>query len=442
MLPQQVIRKKRDGQALAASDIQDFVNGITQQQVSEAQLAAFAMAVFLKGMDLSETTQLCCAMRDSGDKLQWDLPGPVLDKHSTGGVGDMVSLLLGPIVAACGGYIPMISGRGLGHSGGTVDKLESIPGYNCHPSNNLFKQCVTQAGIAIIGQTNSLAPADKRLYAARDISATVESIPLITTSILSKKLAEGLDGLVMDIKVGNGAFMTDDLQAHKLANSLVHVANQLGVTTHALLTDMNSPLAASAGNSLEIYECIQFLSGQQQHPHLKEVTLKLAAEMLFIGQLSHSVEEGLKMAETALDSGKAAEAFQKMCAILGGPANLLEKPETHLPKANVVRPVISPETGYVSEYNTLEIGMTVVKLGGGRLQSQDQINPAVGLSGLPQQGQKIQQGEPLLWLHAADEQSWQQANSELLQHIRIDQEPCFRQSRVIEYIRPNTLTRH
>jgi len=442
MQPQQIIRKKRDGQVLAASDIHSFVNGITQQQVSEAQMAAFAMAVFLQGMDLSETTQLCCAMRDSGDKLHWDLPGPILDKHSTGGVGDMVSLLLGPIVAACGGYVPMISGRGLGHTGGTVDKLQSIPGYNCHPSNPLFKQCVAKAGVAIIGQTNSLAPADRHLYAARNISATVESIPLITTSILSKKLAEGLDGLVMDIKVGNGAFMNDDLQAHQLANSIVDVANQLGVTTHALITDMNAPLAASAGNSLEVYECIQFLTGQRQHAHLKEVTLKLAAEMLFIGGLSHSPEIGLNMAEQVLASGLAAEKFQQMVAILGGPTNLLETPELYLPKAQVVRPILSPNTGYVSGYNTLEIGMAVVKLGGGRVHSQDRIDPAVGLSQLPSPGQKIQQDEPLLWLHAPDEHSWQQVAADIIRQIKIDLQPCFRQSRVIEHIRPDTLLRH
>ena len=288
-LPQEIIRKKRDGQILTDSEIQFFVQGITHNSVTEGQIAALAMAVFFNGMTMPERIALTCAMRDSGSVLDWselDLPGPVLDKHSTGGVGDVVSLMLGPMVAACGGYVPMISGRGLGHTGGTLDKFDAIPGYQTTPLNAIFKKVVKDVGVAIIGQTSDLAPADKRFYATRDVTATVESIPLITASILSKKLAAGLEALVMDVKVGSGAFMPTYEQSEALAKSIVAVANGVGCRTTALLTDMNQVLATSAGNAVEVREALRYLTGEYRHPRLHEVTMALCAEMQISGGLA------------------------------------------------------------------------------------------------------------------------------------------------------------
>jgi thymidine phosphorylase len=416
MLPQDIIRKKRDGSRLSDEEIQFFVQGITANQVGDAQMAAFAMAVFLKGMDIEETADLTAAMRDSGESLSWELPGPVLDKHSTGGVGDMVSLMLGPIVAACGAYVPMISGRGLGHSGGTVDKLESIPGYNTQADNSLFRHCVHEAGLCIIGQTSNLAPADKKLYATRDITATVESIPLITASILSKKLAEGLSALVMDIKVGNGAFMTSMEQAENLSQNIVQVAATLGVKTHVLISDMNSPLAYSVGNALEIREVINFLNNNNPHPDLLEVTLELAAEMLLLGGLADDHKSAFVQAHTAWQDGSAALRFQHMCTLLGGPADLLQYPDKYLPKAAFIQALPSPQDGYISAYDTAAIGMLVVELGGGRTQADAQIDHSVGLSGLKPLGSAIQTGSPLVTIHANDPQQWQIAATQFLQN--------------------------
>jgi thymidine phosphorylase len=414
MLPQEIIRKKRQGHELSAQEIQSFVQGITSEEVGEAQMAAFAMAVFLQGMNIEETATLTAAMRDSGEILQWDLPGPVLDKHSTGGVGDMVSLMLGPIVAACGAYVPMISGRGLGHSGGTVDKLESIPGYNTQPDNALFRRCVSEVGVCIIGQTANLAPADKKLYAIRDITATVESIPLITASILSKKLAEDLSALVMDIKVGNGAFMTSLEQAETLSQNMVQVAAELGVKTHVLITDMDSPLAYNVGNALEIREVIAFLNNDRCHPDLLEVTLELAAEMLLLGGLSSDHEAALTRARQALNDGSAGERFQSMVSLLGGPPDLMLNPDKYLPRAPFIQSVPSPQCGFIAGYNTTEIGLSVVQLGGGRSHCGETINHSVGLSELLPIGSEVQAGSPLVTIHAKDAEQWQIAAEQFL----------------------------
>lgn len=435
MLPQDIIRKKRQGHVLKAQEIQQFVEGITSCQVGEAQMAAFTMAVFLKGMNIEETAELTACMRDSGETLHWDLPGPVLDKHSTGGVGDMVSLILGPIVAACGGYIPMISGRGLGHSGGTVDKLESIPGYNTQPDNQLFRRCVADVGVCIIGQTDNLAPADKKLYAIRDITATVESIPLITASILSKKLAEHLSALVMDIKVGNGAFMTSLEQAEKLSQSLVQVAAELGVKTHVLITDMNSPLAYNAGNALEIREVIAFLNNKRCHPDLLEVTLELAAEMLVLGGLSSDHETALSRARQALSDGSAAKRFQSMVSLLGGPGDLMLNPDKYLAKAAFIQSVGSPLDGFISGYKTTEIGMMVVALGGGRSHCDEEIDHSVGLSELLPIGCKVQRGSPLVTIHASNALQWQTAAEHFLDNIQLSPHPTKAQTRIRSHIR-------
>jgi thymidine phosphorylase len=440
MFPQDIIRKKRQGLTLSARDIKEFVEGITSGEVEEAQMAAFAMAVFLKGMNIEETAELTACMRDSGETLHWDLPGPVLDKHSTGGVGDMVSLILGPIIAACGAYVPMISGRGLGHSGGTVDKLESIPGYNTQPDNQLFRRCVAEVGICIIGQTTNLAPADKKLYAIRDITATVESIPLITASILSKKLAEHLSALVMDIKVGNGAFMTCLEQAEKLSQSIVQVAAELGVKTHVLITDMNSPLAYSAGNALEISEVIAFLNNQRCHPDLLEVTLEMAAEMLLLGGLSSDHETALARARQTLKDGSAAKRFQSMVSLLGGPSDLIHTPHKYLPKAPFIQSVPSSQDGFICGYNTTEIGMIVVGLGGGRTHCDEEIDHSVGLSELPPIGSEVKQGSPLVTIHARDVKQWQTAAEHFLASIVLSSEPVSAPTRIRSRVRQSEHT--
>ena len=433
---QQLLRDKRDGLTLSEQDIHAFVHGIACHEVSEAQMAAFAMAVSIQGLDHRETVNLCCAMRDSGKKMSWDLPGPVLDKHSTGGVGDMVSLILGPILAACGAYVPMISGRGLGHSGGTIDKLESIPGYNGLLSQQKFRHCVRESGLCIIGQTDELAPADKYLYSTRDTTGTIESIPLITTSILSKKLAEGLDGLVMDIKVGNGAFMKDMKQATKLAESIVNVASHLGVKTHGLITDMNAPLAASAGNGLEILESIAFLKGNTPHPALAEVTLALAAEALLVGNMVEDIPSGRRMAQQALNSGQAAETFQHMLSLCGGPADMLDNSQKHICPAPFIKPLLAEQSGFISDIDTRSIGLSVVHLGGGRQHSGQTIDHRVGLSQIPQPGDRVCQGEALCHIHARSEDEWNMASIEIRESIRLTSQPRPPIQRVVGIIRP------
>jgi thymidine phosphorylase len=400
MLAQEVIRKKRDGGKLSAEEIAFFVSGITSGAVSEGQIAALAMATVLNGMERDEAVALTLAMRDSGTVLDWsDLPGPVVDKHSTGGVGDNVSLMLAPIVAACGAFVPMISGRGLGHTGGTLDKMDSIPGYTAQPENALFRKTVRDVGCAIIGQTADLAPADKRFYAIRDVTATVESVPLITASILSKKLAAGLQALVLDVKAGNGAFMDKMKDAVKLATSLVEVANGAGLKTVALITDMNEPLASAAGNAVEVMNAVEFLTGKRD-ARLEEVTLALAAEMLAQAGIAKTVWQGFDAARLALDSGKAAEVFARMVSALGGPNDFVERAAHYLPGAPYVLPVIAERDGFVSAIATRDIGLAIVSLGGGRTRPQDPVDHAVGFRGLLPIGAEVRKGEPLGFVHA------------------------------------------
>src|SRR3954467_1585316 len=381
-LPQEIIRRKRDGARLAESEIAAFVAGLVAGHVSEGQAAAFAMAVLFRGLSVEERVALTHAMARSGAVLTWDLPGPVLDKHSTGGIGDTVSLALAPAVAACGGFVPMISGRGLGHTGGTLDKLDAIPGYRSQPDLDTFRRVVREAGCAVIGQTADLAPADRRLYAIRDVTATVESLDLITASILSKKLATGLQGLVMDVKVGSGAFMRERERARALAESLVHVANQAGLPTTALLTDMDQPLASAAGNAVEVAYAVDYLTGRRREPRFHAITVALAAEMLLLGRLAESRDDAERRAEEALASGRGAEAFARMSAALGGPSDLLDDPARHLARAPVVRPIHPATAGVVEAIETREIGLAVVRLGGGRTRPQDDVDPAVGFTEL------------------------------------------------------------
>ncbi len=427
MLPQEIIRRKREGQALDAAEIAFFVRGIKDASITEGQVAAFAMAVFFRGMDMAERIALTREMTASGTVLDWrdlNLPGPVLDKHSTGGVGDKVSLMLAPIVAACGGYVPMISGRGLGHTGGTLDKLGAVPGYNTVPESDLFRRTVKEVGCAIIGQTGDLAPADRRFYAIRDVTATVESIPLITASILSKKLAAGLQGLAMDVKCGNGAFAATPAAARELAESIVAVATGAGLKTTALVTDMNQVLGRTAGNALEVVETVDYLKDHRRaDPRLHAVTLDLAAEMLQLGGLVATVEEGRGKAEAALADGRAAEIFARMIAALGGPADLLERPAVHLAPAPVVIDCPALGSGFVSAMQAREIGLAVVALGGGRRRAEDTIDPRVGLSDICQTGQQVAAGEPLAKVHAADADAAAAAVAALQRVIRLDDRP-------------------
>ncbi|MAD53887.1 thymidine phosphorylase [Idiomarina sp. UBA3162] len=422
-LTREIIRIKRDGGELDETSLAAFIKGITNETVSESQIAAMAMAIYLNGMSDTETMLLTRYMRDSGDVLDWQslqLDGPVLDKHSTGGVGDNVSLMLGPVIAACGGYVPMISGRGLGHTGGTLDKFDSIPGYQTHPSNDVFRNTVRDIGVAIIGQTGSLAPADKRFYATRDVTSTVESLPLITASILSKKLAEGLDGLVLDVKAGNGAFMDNEQKARAMADTLVRVGSQLGVPTRALITDMNQPLAPCAGNAIEVRSAIDYLSGAYRPNRLHQVTVALAVEALLAGGLATDEYTARAKIEEALDSGAALERFQRMVYALGGPQDLAEKMDNYLPRAAVIKPVLARQQGYISQIHARELGNIVVSLGGGRLTSSDTLNYSVGISDIMELGMTVESGQPMAVIHAASESDWQQAAAQLHEAIHID----------------------
>ncbi|MGA8717226.1 MAG: thymidine phosphorylase, partial [Solirubrobacteraceae bacterium] len=383
MLVAELIRRKRDGLELSPDEISDLVRGIADGTVTDAQVGALAMAVVWRGMNAGERVALTGAMTRSGDVLDWTssaLSGPVLDKHSTGGVGDKVSLLLAPIVAACGAFVPMISGRGLGHTGGTLDKLESIPGYGVTPDNERLREVVARAGCAIVGQTARLAPADRRLYAIRDATATVESIPLIVGSILSKKLAAGLDALVMDVKFGSGAMMPELARARELAQAIVEVAVGNGLPTVALLTDMNQVLGRTAGNAVEVRESIEHLTGDARDERLLEVTLALSAELLVLGGLYPDVSQARAAALDALQDGRAAERFGAMVVELGGPSDLLDAPSRHLPGAPVVRPIEPGSAGVVSAIDVRAVGIAIVNLGGGRAREDDIVDHSVGLT--------------------------------------------------------------
>lgn len=415
-LPQEIIKLKRNGGQLPQAAIEQFVKGITDNSFSEGQTAALAMAIYLNGMVTEETVALTRAMRDSGAVLNWagKLNGPVVDKHSTGGVGDKVSLMLAPMIAACGAYVPMIAGRGLGHTGGTVDKLETIPGYSCTQPLAKIQAEVARLGCVIVGQSAELAPADRRLYLIRDVTATVESIPLITASILSKKLAAGLDVLTMDVKIGSGAIMKNVADASALATSIVNTAKGAGVKTQALLTDMNECLGATAGNVLEVLETLDYLTGKYREPRLHQVTLELGASMLQLAGLQPDKASAIKALEHSLTSGKAAEIFAQMVAAMGGPVDLMEKPQQYLAAAPVVQDILAPQDGFLAASDTVAVGMAVVRLGGGRAHPSQQIDPAVGFSDVLALGKKVAKGDLLARVHAASKEAADKACSEYL----------------------------
>lgn len=421
-LPQEFIRKVRNGDTPAHSDIREFIGGIGGGAVSDAQVAAFAMAIYFNDFEIQERVVLTEAMRDSGEVMNWyGLDGPVLDKHSTGGVGDNVSLLLAPVIAACGGYVPMISGPGLGHTGGTLDKFDSIPGYNTIPSNEVFRQTVKDIGCAIIGQTGNLAPADKKIYAIRSATATVKNISLITASILSKKLAAGLEGLVLDIKCGNGAVMTDVAAAKKLARSLVDVANGAGVKTSGLITDMNEPLASAAGNAVEMQNAIDHLTGARRDTRLHEVVVELSSEMLMHGGLAIDLAQARDQINQVFENGKAAEIFAKMVAALGGPADLLETPTKYLPKAPLISDIKAERAGIVSAIDARKIGLAVIVLGGGRKQPDDKIDYGVGFDRLAGIGTKVQKGDVIARIHANSEDERKEGAKMLISAYTLDE---------------------
>jgi len=420
-LPQEIIRAKRNGQQLTEQQICNFVDGLVSKQFNDAQVGAMAMAIFQQGMSTTEIVTLTRQMMLSGDVLTWpELDGPIVDKHSTGGVGDKVSFMLAAIVAACGAYIPMISGRGLGHTGGTADKLESIAGFNVQPSVSEFKRIVKDLGMAIITQTDNLAPADKRLYSIRDVTATVESIPLITASILSKKLSAGLDALVMDVKVGNGAMMDNMNDAISLAESIVNVAEGAGVKTQAIITDMNQVLGNTAGNALEILETLDYLSGQHREPRLHQVVVALAKAMLINTQLADNGLQAEAKIEQVLANGKAAEVFAKMIAALGGPNNLFEQPWQYMPKAKITQDIIASQAGIITSMQTRDIGMAVVALGGGRLANEQKIDHSVGFSDILPIGSAVQAGDVLAKVHAANNEQAAQAAKQYQHSLCID----------------------
>lgn len=434
--PQEFIRKQRDGEPLPDEEIVWFINGIADGSVTEGQIGAFTMAVFQRGMSGGELITLTKAMRDSGKKLTWDLSGPILDKHSTGGVGDLVSLVLAPLLASCGGYVPMIAGRGLGHTGGTLDKLESIPGYNTTPDNELFRKVVSEVGCAIIGQTGELAPADGRIYAVRDVTATIESVSLIASSIISKKLAAGIKNLVLDVKAGNGAFMTKFSDARRLAVKLSDLGRACGMKVTSLVTDMSQPLADSAGNALEVRETIEFLKGESKNERLRDVITSLAEEALMNSNLVKDNTDAKQKIRNSLDSGQAAEYFSRMVAALGGPKDLLENPDKHLPEAKTIMPVLAKQSGYVHSINTRLIGEAINRIGGGRTRTDQSIDHSVGFTEIVHIADKVEKGQPLAMVHAANEKDWQSAAWRLESAYSIASSSINPNDAVLDTVRP------
>ena len=428
-----IITKIKDGDTPSTEELNWFVKGLADHSVSDAQAAAFAMAVCLNGMDKRGLVSLTAAMRDSGNIAAWKTDKPILDKHSTGGVGDCVSMVLAPLLASADVCVPMISGRGLGHTGGTLDKLEAIPGLSVLLNTDEVQEVINKAGCAIVGATSDIAPADKRLYAIRDVTATVDCLELITASILSKKLAAGLDGLILDVKCGTGAFMKSLLEAKTLASALVKTANLAGCKTLALVSDMNEPLAPSSGNSVEIKDVMDVLV-HAKTGRLKELSLRLGAELLKTNGLCATVEDGIKKLNKQLDKGHAAEAFAKMVSAMGGPVGFVDDYSRFLPEAPVILEVFAPKEGYISGWDSEALGLCTVNLGGGRRVETDKINPAVGLSDIAAIQTKIDKRKPIARIHAARIEAAQRATEQVLNAIKISKEPPQAKSLILDKI--------
>ena len=416
MIPQEIIRKKRDRHSLSKEEITFFVQGLTDGSFSDPQIASMSMAIFSNGMSAEETVWMTNAMTQSGDTLNWqdvldsDL---VCDKHSTGGVGDKVSLALAPILAACGLFVPMISGRGLGHTGGTLDKFDSIPGYNTHPSIDTFRKVVKDVGCAIIGQTSNLAPADKKLYSIRDVVGTVESLPLITSSILSKKIASGLKSLVLDVKVGNGSFNATLDVAQNLAVSLVGVAKEAGLQCEAILTDMNQILGRSAGHALEVVECVEYLTMDKKHPRLESITNELVTSILMMAK-KISRTQATEEIHKVLNNGLAAEKFEKMVSALGGSNSFLSNYKTEMSKAPYIEDISLGEKGHIKEIKTRELGLILIELGGGRKQVNDNINYLVGFDNVIGIGDSVDASTPVIQVHAKSKDDFDRAKDQII----------------------------
>lgn len=435
MLAKEIIRQKRDKQELSSEQIKKFISQVTAQKIDDSQIAALTMAIFLNGFNKKETLDLTMAMRDSGEVLHWNhIDKPIVDKHSSGGVGDKTSLMIGPILAACGVCVPMICGRGLGHTGGTVDKLESIPTYNTHADTDLFCKTVETVGCAEIGQTGNLAPADKKIYAIRDVCATVESIPLICASILSKKLAEGIGYLIMDLKCGNGAFMSTLNNAKELAKMIVEVAKTAGTNTHALITDMNQVLGKNVGNALEVREAMEFLQNKRTDLRLNTLTIGLCAEMLVQCSVCKNIDEAEKTVEKAITTGAALEKFAAMATALGAPHDFCEKYDTYLPKAKIVRPIYAPQKGYVANMDVRAIGLSVIKLGGGRAVADQKLDLATGYTDFVQIGDKVDEKTPLALIHCQTQEQYEQVAKDLLAAIGIADCPIKQNNPIIDRI--------
>ena len=436
MIPQEIIRKKRDNKALTKEEISLFVKGLTDGSFSDPQIAAMSMAIFSNGMTPEETVNLTEAMTASGDTIDWSRivdEELVCDKHSTGGVGDKTSIILAPILAACGLFVPMISGRGLGHTGGTLDKFDSIPGYNTQPDLDTFKKVVKEVGCAIIGQTNNLAPADKKLYSIRDIVGTVESLPLITSSILSKKIASGLKTLVLDVKVGNGSFNSTLEIARDLSNSLVRVAKGAGLKCEAILTDMNQVLGKSAGHRLEILECINFLTNQEKDPRLMKITYELVASILM---MSHNLskEDALKKIDTVISNGVAAEKFEKMVAALGGASNILSSYKDQLEINAFKKDMFIKQSGYVQKIKTRDLGLILIELGGGRKQVTDKINFNVGYDNVLSVGDRVDSSTPLLTVYCHSDKDFENVGKKIEECFLISDKEVSNLSDIYEVI--------
>ena len=420
MLPQEIIRHKRDKKILTKSEIKEFIDGISTGAISNEQVAAMTMAMFLNGLNRQETIDLTLAMRDSGHVLSWHgFDKPIVDKHSSGGVGDKVSLMLAPILAACDVYVPMIAGRGLGHTGGTIDKLEAIPNYNTAADDTLFAKTVKNVGCAIIGQTDNLAPADKKIYAIRDVCGTVESIPLITASILSKKLAAGLQYLVMDLKCGNGAFMTDFESAAALAHCIVEVANGAGTKTSAVLTDMNQVLGKSAGNAVEVREALDYLQQKNIDSRLDVIIKKLCAQLLCQCGRCSDESEAVSLIEKVLQQGYALEKFAQMAAALGGPVDFVEKADTYLPQAAIKRPIFAEKAGFVKAMDTRAVGLAVIALKGGRTIPGEKLDLSTGFTNFVQIGDKIDAKTPLAVVNCQNESQYEAVRKNIIKSVEI-----------------------
>ncbi len=417
IIASEVIKKKRDGGRLSPVEITEFIKAYTEGTLPDYQMSALLMAIFLRGMDEPETLALTSAMLHSGTVLDFkEIPVAKVDKHSTGGVGDKTSLILGPIVASCGLAVPMISGRGLGHTGGTLDKLESIPGFNVNLSLSEFKSAVKKHHIAFIGQTKEICPADKKIYALRDVTGTVESLPLICASIMSKKLAEGIDALVLDVKFGTGAFMKNKSDAEKLALGLCSIARGYGKKVSALLTNMDQPLGNASGNSLEIEECLEILKGGASAPDTRELSLQLAAKMLVLGGAASDATSAYKKCSEALSSGRAYEKFEELCQIHGGHLKELPRPKFHLE-------IKAKENGYIQSFDTEKIGMVGVRIKAGRAVTTDVIEPTAGIITHSKIGGKVQRGDVLYSLHGANLDLLKMSEAELAATIKLSDTP-------------------